>query len=145
MNIIIILYLILLASLHAKMELMAEGKSGWGINFPCWRINNRIINFLICKELTGYHFYMCIMFFLLFHSPYLFIKFTLKNELTLMGYFFWYWVIEDFLWFIESKHYGLRSFKKGRIYWHKRWKLGLPVSYWESMIVGTALLILGGK
>jgi len=140
---IIIIYLIILAALHAKLEIMAEGKMGWGANFPCWRINNRIINFLICKDLTGYHFYMCIMFLLLFHGVYLFINFTLKTESIIMGLYLWYWVIEDFLWFIESKHYGLRNFKKGRIYWHKRWKLGLPISYWWSIIAGTILLVFG--
>ena len=143
--IITILYLLVLAALHAKMELMSEGKGGWGLNFPCWRINNRIINLLINKELTGYHFYMCLMFLLLFHSPLLFIAFTLKTELTLLGYFFWYWVAEDFFWFCESKHYGLRNFKKGRIYWHKRFWLFLPVSYWESIVIGTILLIIGGR
>jgi hypothetical protein len=141
----IILFLIILAILHAKTELMAEGKLGWGLCFPCWRINNRIINLLINKELTGYHFYMLLLFLLMFHSPFLFVDFTLKKELIIMGLFFWYWILEDFFWFLESKHYGLRNFKKGRIYWHKRWKFGLPVSYWESIIIGTILLILGGK
>ena len=141
----IILFLILLAIIHAKMELMAEGKMGWGLNFPCWRINNKIINLLINKELTGYHFYMGLLFLLLFHSPFLFIKFTLKKELIILGLFIWYWVIEDFAWFIESKYYGLRNFKKGRIYWHKRFWLGLPVSYWENIIIGSILLFLGGR
>lgn len=140
-----IFYLLLLAILHAKMELMSEGKMGWGLKFPCWRINNRLISLLINKELTGYHFYMLLLFLLLFHSPFLFIVFTLKKELTILGLFFWYWVIEDFLWFAESKHYGLRNFKRGRIYWHKRFFIFLPVSYWESIIIGTVLLILGGK
>jgi len=144
--IIIIFYLILLAAIHAKMELMSEGKMGWGLRFPCWTINNRIINLLINKPLTGYHFYMCLMFLLLFHSPFLFISWTIKKELTTMGLFFWYWIIEDFMWFAESKYYGLRNFKKGRIYWHRRWFLNfIPVSYAWGMIIGTILLILGGK
>ena len=136
----IALYLLLLASIHAKMELMAEGKMGWGLKFPCWRINNALIHLLIGKELTGYHFYMCVMFLLLFHSPYLFIAFTLKRELTIMGLYFWYWVFEDFFWFIESKNYGLRSFKKGRIYWHKRWSCGLPITYWVGLLIGLILI-----
>jgi hypothetical protein len=140
-----IIYLILLALIHAKLELMTEGKHGWGLNFPCWRINHYLINLLIGKELTGYHFYMCIMFLLLFHSPFLFVGFSIKKELLAMGLFFWYWVLEDFFWFVESKHYGLRNFKKGRIYWHKRWKIGLPISYWWSITIGSLLLILGGK
>jgi hypothetical protein len=143
--IIIILFLILLAAIHAKMELMSEGKMGWGLKFPCWRINNVFIRLLIGKELTGYHFYMCIMFLLLFHSPYLFISFTLKRELTILGLYFWYWIAEDWFWFIESKNYGLRNFKPGRIYWHKRWLGKIPVSYVIGMAIGTLLLLLGIK
>lgn len=139
----IILFLILLAAIHAKMEIMSEGKAGWGLNFPCWRMNNCLINFLLGKELTGYHFYMCLLFLLIFHSPFLFIQFNINNELMILGYYFWYWVIEDFLWFIESKHYGLKNFKKGRIYWHKRFFGGLPISYWGGIIIGTGLLLLG--
>lgn len=139
----IILFLILLAIIHAKMELMSEGKMGWGLKFPCWRINNALIHLLIGKELTGYHFYMCVMFLLLFHSPYLFIKFTFKQELTILGLYFWYWIFEDFFWFIESKNYGLRNFKPGRIYWHRRWWFILPVSYWISGIIGGLLLCIG--
>ena len=138
------IFLIILAAFHAKMELMSEGKMGWGLKFPCWRVNNALTQLLLGKELSGYHFYMCLTFLLLFHSPFLFITFNLSNELFIMGFYFLYWIVEDFLWFIESKHYGLRNFKKGRIYWHKRFFGGLPVSYWTGIIIGTILLILGG-
>jgi len=142
--IIIILYLILLAAIHAKVELMIEGRrGGWGLRFPCWVVNNKLTQLIIGKELTGYHFYLMIMFLLLFHSPFIFIEYSFKKELLILGVYFWYWVIEDFLWFIENDYYGLRNFKAGRIRWHKRWFLKLPYSYWESMIVGSILLMLG--
>ena len=140
---IIIIFLILLAAIHAKMELMSEGKMGWGLKFPCWRLNNALIRLVIGKELTGYHFYMCLMFLLLFHSPLLFISWTLSLQFQILGYYFLYWIAEDFFWFIESPHYGLRNFKKGRIYWHKRFFCFLPVSYWIGIIIGTILLLLG--
>jgi hypothetical protein len=126
------------------MENMSEGKAGWGLRFPCWHINNTLIRLLIGKELTGYHFYMMLTFLLIFHCPFFFINWTFKKELITIGLYFWYWVIEDFIWFVESEYYGLRNFKKGKIYWHKRFLIGLPVSYWWSIIIGT-LLILGGK
>jgi len=141
----IILYLILLAANHAKLELMIEGKRmGWAFNLPCWRIDNVITRFILGKEITGYHWYMCLMFLLLFHSPLLFIRWTLSNELRILGFYFLYWIVEDFLWFIENPYFRLRNFKKGRIYWHKRW-IGnrIPVSYLISLIIGIVLLILG--
>jgi hypothetical protein len=142
--IIIILYLLLLAAIHAKVELMTEGKCGWGLRFPCWRINSKLIELLLGKELTGYHFYMCIMFLLLFHSPLLFMSWTLSKELTILGCYFLYWIAEDFLWFVESPYYGVQNFKKGRIYWHKRWVGVFPTSYIMGGIIGVILLILGG-
>jgi len=137
------LFIILLAAIHAKVENSAEGKGGWGLNFPCWAVNNLLTRFFIGKELTAYHFYMGVMFLLLFHSPYLFIDFSFKKEFLIMGLWFWYWIVEDFMWFMESKYYGIKNFKKGRIFWHKRWLLNLPISYWISGIIGTLLLFLG--
>ena len=142
----IILYLLLLAAIHAKLELQIEGKkAGWALNLPCWRIENKFINWILGnKPLTGYHFYLLIMFLILFHSPYLFIPIALKTELLLLGFFSWYWIAEDWFWFLENNLYGLRNFKPGRIFWHKRWIWFLPYSYAFGIILGTTLLILGG-
>jgi hypothetical protein len=141
----IILFLILLAFIHARLELQIEGKkAGWALRLPCWRIDNRFTEFLIGKEITGYHFYLLLIFLLLFHSPYLFISFTLKTETTLLGLFCWYWIAEDWFWFVENNLYGLRNFKPGRIFWHRRWIYFLPVSYVWGIILGTILLLLGG-
>ena len=145
--IFIVLYLLILAALHAKLELQIEGyKVGWAFKLPCWKIENKFTNWLLGdKPLTGYHFYLLILFLFLFHSPYLFISFTLKKEFIVLGVFCWYWLFEDFFWFLENNYYGIRNFKKGRIFWHKRWIWFLPYSYWTGIIVGTLLLILGGR
>ncbi len=140
----IILYLIILAAIHAKFEKMIEADAGWAKNLPCWKINNPIMQFLLSKQLTGYHFWMLIMFFLIFHSPFLFIDWSIKKELLTLGLYFWYWVIEDFLWFIESENFGLINFRKGKIDWHKRFFAGLPYSYWIGIILGSLFLLLGG-
>jgi len=144
--IFIIFYLLLLAAIHAKLELMIEGqKSGWAINLPCWTYENKFIDWILGnKPITGYHFWLLIMFFVLFHSPYLFISFTIKKELFLLGLFCWYWIFEDWFWFLESKAFGLRNFRPGKIFWHKRWIWFLPYSYLFGMILGTTLLLLGG-
>lgn len=139
----IIIFIIFLAFIHARLELMIEGKLGWALRLPCWRIDNKLTRLLLGKEITGYHFWMIIMFLLLFHSPFLFIDFSLKKEFITLGLFCWYWIIEDYFWFLESKHYGFKNFKKGRIFWHKRWVWGIPMSYWYGIIIGSMLLLLG--
>ena len=140
----IIIYLIILALIHAKLELMIEGKAAWAMRLPCWRIDNDLTRFLLGKEITGYHVWLLVLFLFIFHAPFLFINWSLQKEFITIGLFYWYWIVEDWFWFIESKHYGLRSFKKGRIFWHKRWFWCLPVSYWWGMIIGTIFLIIGG-
>jgi len=143
--ILIILYLIILAALHAKLELMIEGsRSGWAWSLPCWRINNKLTELIIGKELTGYHFYLLLLFLFIFHSPFMFINWSVKKELFSLGCFSFYWVVEDWFWFLENSYYGLRNFKKGRIFWHKRWICGLPVSYIFGILVGSILFTIGG-
>ena len=142
--IVIILYLLLLAAIHARLELQIEGKkAGWALRLPCWRIDNKFTQFFLGKEITGYHFYLLIMFLFLFHSPYLFINFTLKHEFNILGLFCWYWIAEDWFWFLENNLYGLRNFKPHRIFWHKRWIWFLPVTYAWGIVIGTVLLLIG--
>ena len=142
--IIIIIYLLLLAALLAKLELQIEGKkAGWALRLPCWRIHNKFTQFVLGKEITGYHAWLLITFLFLFHSPYLFIPFNLKTELITLGLFSWFWIAEDWFWFLFNSLYGLRNFKPGRIFWHKRWIWFLPVSYIWGMFIGI-LALLGG-
>lgn len=141
----IILFLIILAAIHAKLELQIEGKkAGWALRLPCWRLDNKITQLILGKEITGYHFYLLIMFFFLFHSPYLFISISLKTEYLILGLFSWYWIAEDFFWFLENNLYGLRNFKPGRIFWHRRWIYFLPVTYVWGITIGSIFLIMGG-
>lgn len=141
----IVLFLLILSVIHSKLELQIEGKkAGWALRLPCWRISNKFTRLFLGKEITGYHAWLLIMFLFLFHSPYLFIKFNLKSEFNILGLFCLYWIAEDFFWFLENNLYGLKNFKKGRIFWHKRWIWFLPVSYVWGIVIGTVLLILGG-
>ena len=141
----IFFWMIVLAFFHALQEREIEGKAGWARHLPTFRINVFITKLLIGKEITGYHIFMLLMFLIIFHLPLLFISINLKNELIILGLLSYYWVIEDFLFFIVNPHYRFKNFKKVKISWHKRWFLGLPITYWWGMIIGTGLLILGGR
>ena len=140
----LIIYLICLATLLAKLELMIEGSRwGWAHKLPCWRKSNKVIEFFLGKELTGYHFWLVSMFFFIFHGAFLFDSWTINKEFILLGTFSIFWVIEDWVWFLLNDYYGLKNFKKGRIFWHKRWFFGLPNSYWGAILIGSIFLILG--
>ena len=140
----IILFLLLVAGLHAQLEIQIEGsRAGWAHRLPCWRVDNKWTKMLLGKELTGYHFYLIVLFLVMFHGIFLFKTWSISSELSVLGWFCWYWVVEDIFWFIENPNYGLRSFRKGRIFWHKRWFLKLPVSYWYGIVSGTILIAVG--
>jgi len=139
----ILLYILLVSMLHAQTEIMIEDKSGWARSLPCWRVNVFATKVLLGKELSGYHCYMLLLFATLFHSPFLFIPWSWFMEARVWGLFLVYWVLEDFFWFCFNKHYRIMAFRKGKISWHIRWFLGLPVSYWISLISAGVLLLLG--
>lgn len=141
-----LLFIFVLAYLHARQETEIEGKAGWARHLPTFRINIFITKLFLAKELTGYHIFMLLMFLTIFHVPFIFIPFTLKMEFIILGLMSYYWIIEDFLFFVVNPHFGLKKFCKKYISWHKRWCIYnlIPVSYVTGIIIGTVLLILGG-
>jgi hypothetical protein len=140
----IILYLILIAACHAKMERTIESdEGGWGKNLPCKKIEHPILILIIGKHIMQYHLWMLILFILIFHIPFIFIDWSIKKELIVLGLYCLYWVIEDFMWFVESKDYGIMKLFKKECEWHKRYTAGLPRSYFYGLIMGFLLLIIG--
>jgi len=139
----IITWMIILAFFHALQEREIEGKAGWARHLPTFRINVFVIKLLIGKEITGYHIFMLFMFLTIFHGLFISVPLSIKKELIILGLMSYYWIIEDFLFFIVNPHYRFKNFKKGKISWHKRWFVGLPYSYWWGIIIGTTLLLLG--
>jgi len=141
----IIIFLIVLAFIHAKWEVQIEGKDGWAAKLPCWRLNVFFRKLLGEKPITGYHTWMIILFQMMFHSTFIFIDWSISRELLLQGVFLWYTIIEDVIWFIVNPHYTIKKFKKHQIEWHKRWLYGLPLSYWLFGIIGSCLIWLSKK
>jgi hypothetical protein len=136
--------MIILALFHSLQETQIEGKAGWARHLPTFRISTFITKLLLNKEITGYHIFMLLMYITIFHGIYLFNPWTLKTEFTIFGLLSWYFIIEDFLFFLVNPHYGISKFKKGSISWHRRWILRyIPVSYIWGTIVGTILLLIG--
>lgn len=142
----ILIWMFILALFHALQETQIEGKEGWARHLPTFRINVFLTKLLIGKDLSGYHLFMLIMWFIIFHGIFLFQTWTFKIELTIMGFFSLYWVIEDFLFFVVNPHYGIKSFRPNKIDWHKRWFCNcIPVSYAWGIILGISLLLIGGN
>jgi hypothetical protein len=139
----IILYIIILAALHGKLEIQIEGDAGWAKNLPCKKFNNKFLDLILGKGITAYHIWMLILFLFIFHMPFLFIEWSIKQELFTLGLFCFYFIIEDLFWFIEHEKYGIKKFRKNCIDWHRRFFCGLPYSYIGGIILGIVLLLLG--
>ena len=141
----LILFLIFLAFVHAKWEVQIEGKDGWARELPCWRFNVFFRKLLGGKALTGYHTWMMLLFLTFFHGIFIFLKWDVAIECLTIGFFLWYFVFEDFLWFILNKHYRLKRFLRKDIPWHKRWIGPLPLTYWIGASAGSVLIYIGFK
>ena len=138
-------YMFLCANVHALWEIQIEGKSGgWAHYLPTWRWNVFWRKFLGGKPLTGYHVLMMIMYQLSFHIPIIFIRWNMGLEFITQGLFCWYFVMEDFLWFLWNPAYRFKRFYQRDIEWHRRWFFNIPISYWWGIIGGTVLILLGG-
>ena len=138
----IILFLILLALLHALWEIQIEGKDGWAKKLPCWRINVFFRKLFGGKPMTGYHFYMFSIWILAFHVPYILLPYSYGLECYIWSALLFYFPVEDFLWFVCNKHYGIKKFKQGKVEWHKKWLLGLPKAYWICWSLSIILYLL---
>lgn len=137
-------WLVLLATVFAKIEIHIEGDAGWAAKLPTWRIEKHWLLdvFWGGRPLTGYHAWVFGFMFLVFHLPLvLFQHFSWWMEARIMGSLCVFWITEDFLWFVLNPAYGFRRFRPADVPWHLRWLLGVPVDYWVFGVVAAALLV----
>lgn len=142
------IYIFILAVFLAILEIQIEGPHGWAKNLPTWRPKSKGLilrlyqKLMSDREATGYHMVMFTFVLLIFHLPYFFgLSISWEHWLQTMSYFFIFVVLWDFLWFVLNPHYPLKQFKKEHIWWHKRWRLGLPVDYYGSVILSLMILL----
>lgn len=139
-------YFIVLAISYAKLEISIEGKFGYAEKLPCrkWELRGPLRRAIgNRKYLSEYHVWMMAVLLLFFHMPLWFTGWnTIKLELFVLGLFIVFLVVEDFLWFVFNPHYGLRRFRRGQVWWHPSWFLGLPSFYWTYTPIGILLIAL---
>ena len=138
-----LIFIIIVSYAFGQLEIQIEGTAGWAKNLPTWRIENHwaLKVFWGGRPLTGYHFWAMIFIFFLFHMPFFFYgTWSWQQELKAIAGLIFFWVIEDFIWFLTNPGFGLKKFKKEFIPWHPRWFLGLPIDYWVFIPVAIAML-----
>ncbi len=133
----------ILGFFFAKVEIQIEGKDGWAASLPTWRIEKHWLLDIFWggRAMTGYHAWMFSFIALVFHLPlFVFGSWTLKFEARVLGCLMFFWIIEDFLWFVLNPAFGLRKFRPDSVLWHKYWFFFVPVDYAVFVVVGIFLI-----
>jgi hypothetical protein len=120
----------------ALFEIQIEGKNGWAEKLPTWKFYKTWFRFIPGgnKPITGYHFYLWLLIFLLSHVVYVNSDFTIKTELLILSFLVFVLRVEDFLWFVFNPNFGIRKFNKRSIPWHTQWLGPAPIQYWISVV-----------
>jgi len=141
--------LIALAAVFAQLEIEIEGRAGWALDLPTWRIENAWTRrFLGARALTGYHLYVHLFVLLIAHMPYalMLVPPSLTAEMRILGFLILFWVLEDFLWFVLNPAYGLPRFRRQHIWWHAdSWWWFMPRDYWIFTPLGVLLYVLSWR
>jgi hypothetical protein len=136
--------MIFIALILAGWEIQIEGKDGWAAKLPAWRISQGwLMRFTGGLPITGYHVFLSVFLIAIIHLPVFFTGWTLRLESLLLGFFVGIMLVEDFLWFVLNPNYGIKNFRKGKIWWHKHWWGPVPAIYWFLLVLAAVLIWFG--
>jgi hypothetical protein len=143
------LFYFLLAFFLALVEIELEGKFGWAEKAQTWYRTTGIWKLLQGgKPMTGYHLFMNIFLFLIFHFAFFIgLPWTLSKELILLALFCVFVPLWDFLWFVLNPNYGIKNYKESKIWWFStsKWMFGMfPAEYLIRFIVSAAIAYAAG-
>jgi len=149
-----ILFWFAIALLLALVEIEVEGRFGWAEKTSTWY---RTKGFLVKvwhilagrKPLTGYHMFFNILILLFIHSGFILgLTWNLETELKLLSSYFILVTSWDFLWFILNPDYGIKNFKKDKIWWFNKstWVFEIfPIDYLIAVVISFLVAFLNYK
>ena len=132
------IYFFAIAWVLAQLEIQIEGPHGWAEKLPTWRWDSPSVLRWAGKPITGYHVYLLTLILLFMHFPLMSQGWSVEREGVTMSLFFLLAVFWDFLWFVCNPHFGLARFNAAKVWWFKKWFLGLPASYFTGLLLSAA-------
>ncbi len=142
MNIPLIIFSFITATILALFEIQIEGPHGWAEKLPTWILKNPFNKVANWPHLTGYHIYMWLFILTISQSPFVFgLPFSLKQELIMIQTWFFILALEDFMWFVLNPAWGVKKFFNSHVPWHQGKILFFPKNYWVSAAILIALEI----
>jgi len=140
----LLVFMAFLGFLFANWEIQIEGKDGWAAKLPGWRIKKGwLVRLIGGRPITGYHTFMISFTIAVIHLPLFFVPWSWQMESLLIGFYIGMMLLEDFFWFVLNPHYGIKNFRKGKIWWHKGWWGPVPSLYWILLVIVVVLFYFG--
>jgi len=140
----LLVFMVFMSVVLALWEIQIEGKDGWAVNLPCWRIEKGwAVKLAGGRPITGYHVFMTLFIISLVHLPLFFVPWSWRLESLLLAFYLGMVLLEDFFWFVFNPHYGIGKFRRGKIRWHKNWWGPLPSFYWVLLVIFVLLVYFG--
>lgn len=137
-------FMVFLAFILALWEIQIEGKDGWAANLPGWRLEKGwFVKLMGGRPITGYHLFMTLFLIGMVHLPLFFAPWGWRLEFLLFGFYLGMVLLEDFMWFVFNPNYGIKSFRKGKIWWHRKWWGPVPSFYCILLIIVIVLIYFG--
>lgn len=133
------------AAVFALLEIQIEGSAGWATGLPTWRWENRWTRLLVgARAVTGYHLYVHLFVLLMAHAVFLtgIADFTWRGEARIIAFLIFFWLAEDYLWFVFNPAFGARRFRREHVWWHApTWWWIMPRDYWIFLPLGALLYL----
>lgn len=146
---ILFLYVSVLSYFFANVEIAIEGSAGWAANLPTWRIEKHWLLDIFWggRAMTGYHAWVFPFIAIFFHSSYAITRrFSWFYEMLILASLIYFWLAEDFLWFVINPAFTISKFSPEFIPWHKHWIVFAPTDYWVgSFLIGMLLYFASRK
>jgi hypothetical protein len=137
-----------LALWFALIEIEIEGAHGWALRLPTWfrtrgpagRLYGAVSG---GKPLTGYHLFMASLPLVILHLPFGYgADWSAAAEVMVFATYMAFAIGWDYLWFILHPAYGVRGFRRGRVWWYSgAWIGPLPNEYYAA-VAGSLVLAL---
>jgi hypothetical protein len=140
----LLFWITLMALFFAMTEIQIEGPHGWATSLPTWRIEKHPLLDIFWggRAMTGYHAWFFSFIILVFHLPHIIYgSISVRTEARCIGALMFFWIFEDFLWFVLNPAFGLGRFSPEIVFWHKNWLLGVPTDYLTFSFLGGILLL----
>jgi hypothetical protein len=145
---ILLIWITLMGLFFAMTEIQIEGPHGWATSLPTWRIEKHPLLDIFWggRAMTGYHAWFFSFIILVFHLPHaMYGSFSLRMEARCLASLMFFWIIEDFLWFVLNPAFGLSRFSAEQVFWHKNWFMGVPTDYLTFSLIGSLLMLWSFK